>query len=415
MYNNSFYFASEIKAFLNIEDFFFEFDEESTKFALSNIVGYEGLSPKTLFKNIFKILPGYNLLIDSKGNIKYDKWWHLENNLIDPPINYKDQVEIFRNLLIDATKIRMRSDVNIGSSLSGGTDSSTIASIVQLLSYDKIERKAPASHYVFAAKFPNSFLDESYYIDLISKEKNFNLISLSFEQPTQKDIIKSIFISENITVSSLLPIIKTYELMKQNNVTVTLDGHGADELLCGYTFYLGWPQNNFKEKLQFNFEYNILPAILRNFDLSSMANGIEVRMPFLDHRVVSFIFSLPITSIIGNGFTKRILRDAFSDIVPHEIIYRHSKIGFNSPTNNWLNSCLNDTAVQIFSNKFFNNNPFWDYNTLKDKFYKKTLLKKWENNTNDFLVANEFWSYINLTLLYELFIEKKRDLYEQIN
>lgn len=402
---NSFYFSSEIKGFLALSNFSFQFDDDEVKAALSNPVGYEGLTPKTIFKNIFKLLPGHNLIIDNRLNIYYEKWWYLENNLLEVPRNYFEQVEQFKNILFDAVRIRLRSDVNIGTSLSGGVDSSTIACLVQYLSKEKSERQAPDTQSVFAAKFPNSFLDESYFIDYLAQEKKFNLKNLIVTSPTEDDIIKSIFISESIIVSSLHPIIKIYELMRNNNTFVTLDGHGGDELLCGYTFYLNWPIRQFKQYLQHNFERAILPAILRNYDIASMANGVEVRMPLLDHRLVVFTFSIPEFSIIGNGYTKRILRDSVNEIVPYKIIYRQSKIGFNSPLNNWFNDVLNKFILNIFENNFFKNNPYWNYQNLYDNYFYKTKNKLWQNTIDDFNKANNLWIKINLTFLYSLYIQ----------
>jgi asparagine synthase (glutamine-hydrolysing) len=80
-----------------------------------------------------------------------------------------------------------------------------------------------------------------------------------------------------------------------------------------------------------------------------MINGVEIRMPFLDHRIVDLAFSLPYSSKIRNGYGKSIVRDAVKDLVPKGVVYRKNKIGFNSPMNAWMNSVmkewLNDTLV----------------------------------------------------------------------
>jgi asparagine synthase (glutamine-hydrolysing) len=67
-----------------------------------------------------------------------------------------------------------------------------------------------------------------------------------------------------------------------------------------------------------------------------MASGVEIRMPFLDWRLVAFTFSLPWTSKLGGGFTKRIMRDALKGILPEEIRLRRDKIGWNAPVHNWF-------------------------------------------------------------------------------
>ena len=88
------------------------------------------------------------------------------------------------------------------------------------------------------------------------------------------------------------------------------------------------------------FHVSILPTLLRNYDRYSMASGVEIRMPFMDHRLVSYTFSLPWTSKVGGGFTKRIMRDALKDILPEEIRCRRDKIGWNAPLHEWLRGPL---------------------------------------------------------------------------
>lgn len=76
-----------------------------------------------------------------------------------------------------------------------------------------------------------------------------------------------------------------------------------------------------------------LPGILNQYDLCAMANGVECRMPFMDYRIVEFVFSLPFESKVGNGFKKRIIRSAMDGILPDQIRRNKLKIGFNAPIN----------------------------------------------------------------------------------
>ena len=79
-----------------------------------------------------------------------------------------------------------------------------------------------------------------------------------------------------------------------------------------------------------------LPTLLRNYDRCSMAHGVEIRTPLLDWRLVCFSFGLPDGSKVGEGFTKRILRDAMGSDLPDEIRNRKIKMGFRSPLMRWL-------------------------------------------------------------------------------
>ena len=81
-----------------------------------------------------------------------------------------------------------------------------------------------------------------------------------------------------------------------------------------------------------------LPALLRHGDRNSMRWSIESRVPFLNHKIVEYLFSLPESYLVGNnGETKHIFRQAMRSIVPDEVLFRKDKIGFETPERSWLN------------------------------------------------------------------------------
>jgi asparagine synthase (glutamine-hydrolysing) len=81
-----------------------------------------------------------------------------------------------------------------------------------------------------------------------------------------------------------------------------------------------------------------LNELLRYADRNSMAHSVEVRLPFLSHRLVEFVFRLPEDLLIHNGWTKYILRKSMSPILPSEIAWRKEKVGYEPPQDKWLNS-----------------------------------------------------------------------------
>jgi len=101
------------------------------------------------------------------------------------------------------------------------------------------------------------------------------------------------------------------------------------------------------------FHQTILPTLLRNYDRYSMAHGVEIRMPMMDHRLVSYAFSLPSGSKLRSGFTKRILRDAAAPFMPREIAYRQGKIGFNSPILDWMKGPWKEMFLDILESRDF--------------------------------------------------------------
>jgi asparagine synthase (glutamine-hydrolysing) len=86
---------------------------------------------------------------------------------------------------------------------------------------------------------------------------------------------------------------------------------------------------------RFEIEYQ-LPHLLRYEDRNSMRHSIETRLPFLDFRLVEAALSLPADYKIRRGWTKFILRCAMKDVLPDEVIWRKSKLGFEAPAKSWL-------------------------------------------------------------------------------
>jgi asparagine synthase (glutamine-hydrolysing) len=91
-----------------------------------------------------------------------------------------------------------------------------------------------------------------------------------------------------------------------------------------------------KRALYGGFHHRLLPTVLRVNDRATMASGIESRAPFLDYRLVAFAFSVPDDDVLGDGWTKRILRDAMDPLLPREIVWREKKFGFLAPQPDWF-------------------------------------------------------------------------------
>jgi asparagine synthase (glutamine-hydrolysing) len=137
-----------------------------------------------------------------------------------------------------------------------------------------------------------------------------------------------------------------------------------------------------------------LPTYLRDFDRASMMHSVEVRMPFMDYRLVEFCFNLPIEHKLGMGYTKRIIRDAMKNIVPQEILDRTYKIGISSPLSSWFNKELKGFIIQLLKEPSF-------INILKElefndaSYYLEPLLKESINNQQ----ASELWMAYNLSVI----------------
>ncbi len=133
-------------------------------------------------------------------------------------------------------------------------------------------------------------------------------------------------------------------------------------------------KDKFNDYLFNNFHNGSLRSILRNFDRLSMSNGIEVRSPFLDWRLVTMLFSLPSNYKIDVKFTKKLMRDSFKSILPNIITQDKLKTGFTSSVSNFKNNkILTDQIKDLINSKDFINFE----NTYKFRIDKK--LEKVEN------------------------------------
>lgn len=354
------------------------------------------------------------------------RWWNTLDNLMEVPSRYEDQVEMFRELFLDSCRLRMRSDVPIGTALSGGLDSSATISAMAYLGGEEKSNVAKADwQHAFVASFPGTALDEVPYARAVTEHLGFEATVVEIEPLKAIDRLDEyLYLFEEIYVTSPIPFMMTYQSVKNNGISVTLDGHGADELFGGYsfdylvalkdaglnmkqssqiidTYYDSWPSESeqfskLPSRTRFLIEYHaknimskalgksntktviedvlhdrwkslghlnrqlftsthnsVLPTLLRNYDRYSMANGVEIRMPFLDHRILSFAFSLPWTSKIRNGYSKSIIRDAISPLMPKGIAYRKTKLGFNSPIVDWMKGPLKEYLLDTIQNQKF--------------------------------------------------------------
>jgi len=417
--DSKFIFASEMKA---IMPFLPEVrPSKHFKWMCENLFDYES-TEQCLIEGIKRFPAGhYGYYID--GKLSLQRYWNTLDHLSEVPESYKEQVEDYRELFLDACKVRMRADVPIGTALSGGLDSSaTISSMSYIANQHFGERVSEDWQHAFVAAFPGTPLDETYYAE---KVVNHIGIKASFIEvdPLKywNKIDEYLYLFEEIYLTSPIPMIATYKAMKENGITVTLDGHGADEQFSGYgpsLFYAfpdAWPNRYGKHSIidayeglvpadvgqfdqnhvslftytkfitkwvlkkilgkgQIANDYNhpafkrigsfnqhlylmthdtILPTLLRNYDRYSMINSVEIRMPFMDHRLVSYSFSLPWNSKIRNGFTKSIVRDAMSTLMPEEVAYRKTKIGFNSPIVDWMKGPLKEYFMDLINSRQF--------------------------------------------------------------
>ncbi|MFL5787333.1 MAG: asparagine synthase (glutamine-hydrolyzing), partial [Flavisolibacter sp.] len=345
---------------------------------------------ETFYQNIYKLPPASFLIYSFNTNqIIIEKYWQ-----IFPAINSiteQDAIDKLDHLFSLSIKHRLRSDVSVGTSLSGGLDSSAIVAMC-----DKIGN-ASYSHKCFTASFPGFNKDESTYASEVANKFGLEHYTVTIDEKEIPELMQRVMLHQEEPVASASPLaqFKVYELAKQHGVTVLLDGQGADELLAGYLKYYKWywielyrkrklyrsgelkmarkvsgnklpfgirekvsslfpdlsaalqqtrkskkafrnsdlnKEFAFSQKrslyystpsafdlngaLYYNTFVNGLDELLRIADRNSMAHGTEVRLPFLHHELVTFVFSVPPELKIHNGWTKWLLRRSMEAKLP---------------------------------------------------------------------------------------------------
>jgi asparagine synthase (glutamine-hydrolysing) len=144
-----------------------------------------------------------------------------------------------------------------------------------------------------------------------------------------------------------------------------------------------------------------LPGLLHIDDRNSMAHSIESRPPFLDHRLVEFLFSLPSDAKISHGYTKFILREALKGLLPEKIRLRRDKMGFVTPAKVWFRNELKDVVVDILRSEECKGRGIFDSRGVEgvlDSHFKG-------HADSSFTI----WSWMNLELWFRVCVERTSD------
>ena len=236
---NHFAFASEMKAFLALDWFHLEFDSAMVALALYNERMVEG-NQHCLIRGLSHLLGGYCLTVRAGDKPKLRRWWNTLEHLEDIPQRYEDQVDRFRELFLDACRIRMRSDVPIGTALSGGLDSSSILCGMRYIhnSNGFTSRLATDWQKAFIVTYPGADIDERSYADEVIGKTGVSPIYCMGTPDLYLDNFNSIlFQFEEISDIHLGPWL-VHKTQREHGVVVTIDGHGGDEALGGYPWYV---------------------------------------------------------------------------------------------------------------------------------------------------------------------------------
>ena len=434
-YNNNdvFLFSSELKSIVAYHNFKKDVDNTS----ICNYLTYRYVpSPATIWEKTYKLPPAHYLIIDKNQNIEIKEYWKLQAN--KEHYNKNFLIEKTNDFLKASVCEHLESDVLIGSFLSGGYDSSALV-------YYMNQQNYPTK--TFSIGFDNWDQSEHQYAEIVSAkfntEQQFEILDKSSLGAIDE---LSYYYDVPIADISTIPTFLVSRLASKT-VKAVLSGEGSDEVFAGYNWhknirtkpfieeilsYLKQESNysisdytnsmamglfdreNLKGIIGKDFQkyipenpfwfykqhykpeigniksYQYLDIktfmgelVLTKIDRASMANSLEVRVPFLDHELVEFVFSLQETDYAKKNIQKFLLYENIKKSMPKEILKR-KKQGFVGPDSyymnyNWYKQQLANSKIaeagiicKARLNELINNKEHW-------KLWKLAVLEKWFN------------------------------------
>ena len=446
---DKFYFASEIKTLLPFLPSISTDIEGIKDYLTFQLV----LGNKTLFEGVKQLLPAHWISIKD-GVIKENKYWEV---YYEPDFNHSSKYfeEKLSELFHDSINIHLRSDVPVGAYVSGGVDSTSIASIAS-------DIKGGENFMGFIGKFSShgQAFDESRFAQIAADEKGFELKAIDITSQDFIDNIEKVIYHLDYPVAGpgSFPQFMVSQLAAKDR-KVVLGGQGGDEIFGGYTRYLiayfeqcikgaingnmsgsnfvvtyesiipnlvalknyepmlknFWSEglfdpmddryyrlvnrapnldkeirwellepysakqsfkkifngDNVKKESYFDlmthFDFKtLLPALLQVEDRMSMANGLESRVPLLDHKIVELAATIPADIKFKNGDMKHIFKNVTKPHLPKAILERKDKMGFPTPLNDWINGDAKPFVMDILGSSKAMNREIIDNRVVRD-------------------------------------------------
>lgn len=482
--NGNLLFASEIKALLECEEVKRDVDLVGMHYFLTFLYIP---TPLSMFKGIKKLPPAHTLSYIN-GEIDISQYWDLgfSKGKIQREDYYCEQI---LDLLKEAVKIRLISDVPLGVFLSGGIDSS---SIVGLMSEGLINQTPTAKVKTFSIGYEERFAsyNELKYSRLVAK--HFGTDHHEFiVKPDAVDLLPKIIhhFDEPFADSSAISTYLVSQVARKH-ITVALSGIGGDEAFSGYPRYIGLQLARYYKKLPLFMRKNlllrltnqlpestesgdiigrfkrfirggILPAderylswvsffdneaynklfteelknellisdpfkihkelldkewisefldrifyldvktylvddLLAMGDRMSMANSLELRVPFCDHKLLELSASIPYSLKIKGLRLKYLLKRAVSRLLPKEIITKR-KQGFMIPLGSWLQTELKDLTLDLLSSKSIKRRGYFNCD-----YIQWMLREHYEGRQN---LSDQIWALMTLEMWHRIYID----------
>ncbi|MEA2017803.1 MAG: asparagine synthase C-terminal domain-containing protein, partial [Campylobacterota bacterium] len=427
-------FSSEIKSFLSFELFDKTIDNQS----IHNYMKFNYIPiPNTIYKYVQHIEPASFYEIDIKAlDIKVTKYWEITNTKEDESISEEEIFDKIDEILTDAIKIRLRSDVGIGAFLSGGLDSSLVCAMTK----DKFD----ISLDTYSIGFKEKRFDESMYANQVAQHCGLN----NNIHILQSDIIDlwNTTTWHNDQPHGDISFIPTYILSEfaAKDYKLVFTGDGADEAFAGYTKYFSILDNDlnsyfdsislikddgdfdklyndeFKNSVDYKIPFKVFNDVVDEVnekdninkilhfdtrqllpgnnlvkpDKMAMANSLETRSPLLDYRLFELTQSLAGKMKLSSDETKYILKKFALRYLPHDIVYRQKQM-FTVPVGEWFKTNLKDYVVDIITSDSLKSRGIFNSE------YLNKILNEHIKETKDY--TRELRAIVNLELWFRRF------------
>jgi asparagine synthase (glutamine-hydrolysing) len=341
----------------------------------------EGLhdhSSDTFWEDIHSLPPGHSLTWEA-GKLSIKSWYSLpERAGADYDLRPTETVEEeYLELLKDSIRLRFRSDVPVGINISGGLDSSILLGLVQAVH----GRDSNIEAFTYITGDPN--YDELPWVQQMLAGTSHPCVVQQLTPAEVPALAASVQRHESEPFGGMptLAYARLFDRARANGVTVVMDGQGMDEQWAGYDYYSAQknglsaspiqgtkqrttrpeclapefralakpfsPPHPFPDVLRnrqyLDTRFTKIPKALRFNDRISMRSSIELREPFMDHRLFELAFRQPDERKIQNGTRKKLLRDVARRLIDHSIA-EAPKRPVQTPQREWLRSELQDWA-----------------------------------------------------------------------
>jgi asparagine synthase (glutamine-hydrolysing) len=333
--------------------------------------GSYGMPEETFWQNIKQLPPGHFLTLKN-NSLQIKKWYFFSENVaMLTGHSEKDDEAYITYLLLEAINLRFRADVPVGFNLSGGLDSSALLALIDQQHINKSSVEA----FTFITN--DDRYDELTWVKLMLENRPYHLNICPLQANEVPDLSFKIAQNQSESYGGIPTIAysKIFERAGSKGVKVLLDGQGADEAWAGYDYYTNNSNNviqgmsgspfkrnvldsefsknysktvyekPFAEEL-LNLQYRDLfytkiPRALRFNDRVSMLHGTELREPFLDYKLVEYVFSRPQDFKIKDGIQKWMLRKIANKYLKKDLVLA-PKRPLQTPQREWLSHELKD-------------------------------------------------------------------------